>query len=115
MSPLCDLDLQYSNPIFLRDTLAHEWFTTCEVGLPKVKPVQEISSWQIFTTVLNYHCDHDLEHSNILQDTPPHQVQSQKIQTQKGSNERLFNTDTQYAHFQRNPLYQATKWLLNNR
>ena len=31
------------------------------------------------------------------------------IQTRKGSNERLFNTDTQYANFQGNPLYQATK------
>ena len=35
------------------------------------------------------------------------------IQTQKGSNERLFNTDTQYANFQGNPLYQATKRHLN--
>ena len=26
-----------------------------------------------------------------------------------------FNMDTQYAHFQGNPLYQATKWHLNNR
>ena len=32
-----------------------------------------------------------------------------KIQTQKGSNKCLFNTDTQYANFQGNPLYQATK------
>ena len=31
------------------------------------------------------------------------------IQTQKGSNECLFNTDTQYADFWGNPLYQATK------
>ena len=28
-----------------------------------------------------------------------------RIQTQKGSNERLFNTDTQYAHFRGNRLY----------
>ena len=26
-----------------------------------------------------------------------------------------FNTDTQYAHFQENPLYEATKRHLNNR
>ena len=26
-----------------------------------------------------------------------------------------FNTDTQYAHFRENPLYQATKGQLNNR
>ena len=26
-----------------------------------------------------------------------------------------FNMDTQYAHFQRNPLHQATKQYLNNR
>ena len=35
------------------------------------------------------------------------------IQTQKGSNEHLFNTDTQYAHFWGNPLYQATKQHFN--
>ena len=33
-----------------------------------------------------------------------------KIQTRKKrSKERLFNTDTQYANFRGNPLYQATK------
>ena len=36
-------------------------------------------------------------------------------QRQKGSNERLFDTDTQYAHFRGNPLCQASKRHLNNR
>ena len=36
-----------------------------------------------------------------------------KIQTQKGSNERLFDMDMQYAHFQGNLLCQATEWHLN--
>ena len=34
---------------------------------------------------------------------------TKKVQTKK------INTDTQYAHFQENPLYQATKRHLNNR
>ena len=39
-----------------------------------------------------------------------------KIQTQKGSNERLsILTWTQYANFGGNPLCQATKQHLNNR
>ena len=40
---------------------------------------------------------------------------SGNAQRQKGSNERLFDTDTQYAHFRGNPLCQATKRHLNNR
>ena len=36
-----------------------------------------------------------------------------KIQTQKGSNERLFNTDKHYAHFWWN-LFQAPTRHLNN-
>ena len=37
------------------------------------------------------------------------------FQTQKGSNECLFNTDAQYANFWGHSFHQATKRRLNNR
>ena len=36
MSPLCDLDLQYSNPIFLRDTLAHDDSPHAKLGYQRL-------------------------------------------------------------------------------
>ena len=46
----------------------------------------------------------------------PYKFVDEEIQTQRFRRMLIyFNTDTQYAHFGGNPLYQATEWHLNNR
>ena len=66
-------------------------------------------------SVLNMDSDNETAQNQYRRESKD--LYTNEIQTQKGSNERsfTFNTDTEYEHFVRNALYQATKQHLNDR
>ena len=63
MSHWCDLDLEVSTLIFLRDTLAHD--DACIIKPSYVTRCSEDASWT-FIHILNLCCNLDPEHSNPI-------------------------------------------------
>ena len=59
----CDLDLEDSKPIFLKDNLAHNDASSYSLVV-KSSAFQTISSGQTFTHILTFCCDLDLEHND---------------------------------------------------
>ena len=62
----CDLDLEDSKPIFLKDNLAHNDASSYQVWKQKGSAVQKISFGQTFTDILRFCPDLDLEHNNPI-------------------------------------------------
>ena len=67
----CDLDLEYSNPIFQQDTLAYDALLSNQVWLQTDQQFRRYSRNDHILINISPHCDLDTEHSEpiFLHDT----------------------------------------------